>query len=326
MKIRISKEYVLLALLIASSVAYLVYKKADRVHYRLPALEPVKQEDITSMTVEKGGGKIVLEKAGTDWVISPAGWKADRVKVDEMREMLSTLVITELVSESGDYGRYQLDEKSRARIRAYAGDRLVRDLTAGKAAPTYNHTYVLLPGDRNIYLARGDLGRLFSAPASEMRDMLVFSITPKEVTSVQIEHRGESRTFKRMERGPDAKGADKAENAATDHSWEDASGDASSTAVLDSVLATLSKVYCGEYLPDDRKAALGSPVTVITITGRSEAKISIFEREGEQVPAVSSQNPSPFVMPDYKQEELDKALAKIFPGRATAKGAQTPRG
>ncbi|HOJ14335.1 MAG TPA: DUF4340 domain-containing protein, partial [Deltaproteobacteria bacterium] len=149
MKIRISKEYVLLALLIASSVAYLVYKKADRVHYRLPALEPVKQEDITSMTVEKGDGKIVLEKAGTDWVISPAGWKADRVKVDEMREMLSTLVITELVSESGDYGRYQLDEKSRARIRAYAGDRLVRDLTAGKAAPTYNHTYVLLPGDRN---------------------------------------------------------------------------------------------------------------------------------------------------------------------------------
>ena len=38
---KIKKEYILLALLIASSVGYLIFQKTDRVHYTLPSLEAV---------------------------------------------------------------------------------------------------------------------------------------------------------------------------------------------------------------------------------------------------------------------------------------------
>lgn len=306
MKIRINKEYVLLALLIASTLGYLIYQKADRIHYRLPKTAPLKPDEITSMEIAHDGGTTILRKAaGGTWIIEPAGWKADPAKIGEMKEAMAGLAITDLVSETGDYARYRLDGRNRGVIRAYAGKRIVRDLFVGKAAPTYNHTYVMLPGDERVYLAGGDLGRLFMAPAGEIRDMLVFSVSSPEVVELRIEHEGAKAV---LTRSP-AQGRGK---AAQEIQWKNESGSRVDKADVDGLLAALAKIYCGEYLADSEKGALKAPVTTIEVMGPSRAVLSVYEEKNGKIPAVSSQNPSPFVMPDYKHEEIKKAVFKIL--------------
>ncbi|HVN72747.1 MAG TPA: DUF4340 domain-containing protein, partial [Desulfomonilia bacterium] len=193
----VKKEYILLALLIASSIAYLVFQQTDRIHYTLPKLKPVKSDEITKIEMARAGGVTVLTRKDNVWYISPNNWRADQTKISEMLEKLAGLTVTGLVSESKSYARYQLDDKNKVVIKAFAGAVLKQEFSLGKTAPTNAHTYIRLPGDDKVYLASGDLPRLFTAPAAELRDMLVFSIEPAEITNMEISQDGRISTFVR---------------------------------------------------------------------------------------------------------------------------------
>lgn len=304
---KIKKEYLLLALLIASSIGYLIFQKTDRLHYTLPVLNTVKAEEITSIEVTHEGKTTVLTKKDSDWIISPQNWRADGTKVSEMLDTISRLAVTDLVSESGDYERYQLDEKGRAVLKVYAGKNLLRELTVGKAAPTYNHTYVMLPGEKGVYLAAGDLPRLFLVPQSELRDMVVFSVTPADITRIEIERKGKRSVLVKTESTEE-----KADDKTKLFVWKKDSGATIDKAEVDAFLAGLSKVYCGEYLDDAAKEQMTSPEITIMMKGAGENRLSIFPKEGDKLPALSSQNDSPFLLPDYKYEEIEKFLNKAL--------------
>lgn len=60
------------------------------------------------------------------------------------------------------------------------------------------------------------------------------------------------------------------------------------------------------------KTVLKAPETVIVMKGTGEHVLSIFAKSQDRVPALSSQSESPFVMPDYKLEEMEKGLGRIL--------------
>jgi hypothetical protein len=306
---KIKKEYLLLALLIASSMGYLLFQKADRLHYRLPDLKEVKAQDITRIEIARGTETYVLSREGETWLISPQKWRLDRTKASEMTQALADLAITDLVSESGAYERYELDDKRKAVLKAYAGKSQVRELVVGKAAATFNHTYVMLPGDQKVYLAGGDLPRLFLVPVSDLRDMLVFSLSPVEITRMDIEHAGVKTTLTKVEDTP-AAGTDTPEGTKL-YTWKDQSGTVVDKADVDTFLSGLSKVYCGEYLDHAAKELLVSPVTSLVLTGTRKYALSIFAKDNDKTPALSSETASPFVLPDYKVEETEKFLRGV---------------
>lgn len=310
MKIR--KEYLLLALLLASSAGYLVFQKTDRVHYTMPVLGELKPDELTAIEITRASGKTTLVKRGKDWYLSPQGWRADQTKASEMCEALAKLAVTDLVSESKAFDRYQLDEKGKAVLKAYAGKALRRDLAMGKAAPTYNHTYIRLPGDDRVYLAGGDLPRLFPANVSEMRDMLVFSLTPTEVTRIVIERQGAKTTLTRHELPPEQAPKGDAKDKPKLYLWKNEKGVVVDKADMDTMLSGLSKVYCGEYLDDAVKASLSMPDLTLRFTGEKEHILSLYGKTGEKIPATTSQSESPFVFPDYKHEALTKSLNAII--------------
>src|SRR5208337_3817895 len=138
----VKKEYILLALLIASSIAYLVFERTDRVHYTLPKLKAVKTDEITKIEMTHAGSRIALTKKDNSWYISPNNWRADQTKISEMLDKLSGLIVTDLVSESKTYERYALDDKNKLVLKAYSSNVLKRELDVGKAATTNQHTYI----------------------------------------------------------------------------------------------------------------------------------------------------------------------------------------
>ncbi len=310
---KIKKEYILLALLIASSVGYLIFQKTDRVHYTLPSLEAVQPDGITTIDITREGKTASLKKQAESWLIAPQDWRADSTKVSEMLDVLANLAVTDLVSETKDYDRYELDERSRATIKAYAGQEPRRDLIVGKAAPTHNHTYVMLPGDGRVYLASGDLPRLFLVSPSDLRDMVVLSMTPADIDRIEIEHKGRKTALVRSEVPQDKeKNGSASQDRPKVYTWKNDRGVPVDKADVDTLLAVLAKLYCGEYLDDAMKTVLKAPETVIVMKGTGEHVLSIFAKSQDRVPALSSQSESPFVMPDYKLEEMEKGLGRIL--------------
>lgn len=307
----VKKEYILLALLIASSIAYLVFERTDRVHYTLPKLKTVKMDEITKIEISRAGSTIALMKKDNSWYISPNNWRADQTKISEMLDKLSGLTVTDLVSESKTYERYALDDKNKMILKAYSGNVLKRELDVGKVATTNQHTYIRFPGNDKVYLASGDLPRMFQTPAAELRDMLVFSINPPDITGISIEQHGKKIALNREELPPDKSQKKPQKDAVKLSIWKDEKGTVVDKAKIDAFLAVLSKIYCEGYLDDAMKASLTNPVIILKVKGSKEYSLSIFDKTLEKIPALSSQSESPFVFPGYKLDTLKKSLDEI---------------
>jgi len=314
---KVKKEYLLLAVLIVSSAGYLLLKHTDSMHYDLPELKALKADDITAIETTRAGNKTMLVKKDKTWYLSPQNWRADPTKVSEMLEKLSGLSVTDLVSESKSYDRYQLDDAGKTVLKAFSGKNTVRELDLGKAAPTNSHTYVRLPGDSRIYLASGDLPRLFQTPAAELRDMQVLSFPSEEITVVEITQDGRTTILRKEELHQEIAGKTPAKDTVKLFTWKSDTGGTVDKAVMDPFLSGLSRTYAEKYLDDSQKASLTNPAITLKLKGPKEYTLTIFQKTGEVVPALSSQSVSPFVFPGYKLESLRKSLEEIA-GRKTA--------
>ena len=165
--------------------------------------------------------------------------------------------------------------------------------------------------------AKKVLSRVMSAEGSvyayKMRDMLVFSMTPSEIIHIEIEYKGRKTVLDKSEvPQEETKKEPAAEEKTRLFTWHDDKGKPVDKADVDTLLAGLAKVYCGEYLDDALKTELKTPDMVIIMKGPEVYTLSIFTKTGDKVPALSSQSGSPFVMPDYKLEEMGKSLNKIL--------------
>ncbi len=309
---KVKKEYILLGLLIVSSILYLVFKQTDRIHYTLPVLKALKADDITTIEITRDGKTTALFKKDKSWHISPSNWRADQTKVSEMLDKLSGLAVTDLISEAKSYERYQLDDKSKVVLKAFSGNKIRRELSAGKTAPTNSHTYIRLPGDNKVYLASGDLPRLFLAPVAELRDMLVLGFAPELITSIEILEAGTSTVLTKEVLPPDKSQKEPAKGTVKLYIWKNGKGGTVDKAIIDPFLSGLSRTYCEKYLDDAMKASLINPVITLKFKGAKEYTLSIFQKTGEILPAVSSESESPFVFPGYKLETMKKSLDEIL--------------
>jgi hypothetical protein len=307
----VKKEYILLALLIASSMAYLVFKPTDSIHYTLPGLKALKAEDITKIEVTRAGHMTLLTKKGKSWYISPGNWRADQTKVSEMLDKLSGLIVTDLVSESKSFERYQLDDKNKVILKAFSNNEIRRDLSIGKTAPTNSHTYIRLPGDNKVYLASGDLSRLFLTPIAELRDMQVLGFASEGITSIEISEAGKTTVLSKQELPPDNSQKEPAKGAVKLFTWKNEKGDTVDKGIIDPFLSGLSRIYCEKYLDDGIKSSLINPVITLKLKGPKEYSLSIYEKIGGNIPALSSESDSPFAFPGYKLDTLKKSLDEV---------------
>lgn len=306
------REYIILAVIIAVLVGYLVFKHTDRIHYVLPVLEKVDVKGISKVEITRGNVKMVLIRKGDSWHITPQDWRVDPQKIADMLSAIGDLHLTDLVSETKAYDRYQLDAKNKLMVKAYSGLTLKREFDVGKAAPTNQHTFIRLPGDDKIYLAGGDFRRSFDTPVSELRDMLVFSLTPSEITEIRLERSGQVLALSRQGASTAKATKPQGKGSPLEVIWKNENGEQPDKNKIDSLLAELSKIYCEGYLDDTMKASLTKPAMILKLKGPKEYTLFIYDKYGEKIPALSSMSESLFVLPGYKFEALKKSMADIM--------------
>ena len=318
---KIKKEYIILVLIIAALCVYLVMHRSDRTFYQLPDVPQVSQKEITKLQITKGKTAIVINKQGDDWYIAPAEYPADAAKVKTMLDNVAKLTLTALVSESGDYSRYELSADQKINVKAWKGDTLERDIDVGKTAPSFRHTFIKTAGDDRVFHAQGNFRNAFDLTVDDLRDKTVLKIKPEDVQQVQITKENQSLTFTRtqppvaVEASKAEKSADKTASQAKEPMWQSADGRAVDASVLNRMLNSLADLRCDKFIEDRKKEDFTAPIISLLLKGAQEQRLSIFAKSAEKdsgSPAISSANNYPFILSDGQVDRLMKAPSEIL--------------
>jgi len=317
---KIKKEYIALIVVIVALVAYLVFHKTDRTHYQLPDVPKVSEKKISKLEITTKGEKILLNKKGDDWFIGEKAYLADKGKVNDILDVLGNLSVTTLVSESKNYVRYELDDEKKILVTAWSGGDLSRELEIGKAASTYQHTFIKLAGDPNIYHARGYFRMKFEKSANDLRDKAVLSFKEDEIKAVEI-YKDQSTTLishkETISEKKEEKGTESEKDAQKQFEWQTADGKVMEASKVKDLISYFTDLQCEAYIEDKNKEDMADkdPTVRITLKGEKDYSLSVFATDKEKEdnkPAVSSMNPYPFFVTGSTVEKIDDKIKALL--------------
>ncbi|MCP3950830.1 MAG: DUF4340 domain-containing protein [Desulfobacterales bacterium] len=313
------KEYLILGVIIIVACLYLVFHKKDQTQYQLPTIAKIEIDTVTRLEIKTAKVTITLNKAGDQWLIAPQNYPADGAKIKGMLFELEDIVLTDLVSESKAYGRYQLDDNRKITIKARAGDKLIREFDIGKEAATYQHTFIRLPANPNVYHARGDFRRKFADSAADLRDREVLAFDPDALQKIAITIESRvlvlNRSQDSTETAPQPDQAPDKPAGAAKPAWVAPDGRIVDAGTLDSFLSSINNLKCEKYLEDRQKDDFKNPVFEITLEGEQTYSLSAFEKADEkatEVPAISSYNAYPFTLSSDRLDSLNKTVNRLI--------------
>ncbi len=313
---KLKKEYVVLIIIIILLSLYLTLRNTDRTHYLLPDIPDIAKKEISKIEISKADISIVLNKKDKTWHIAPKGYPADTDKVNSMLDVIAELTLTALVSEAKTYDLFDLTDDKKTTVKAWEGDTLKLEFEMGRAAPSWNHTFVKLAGDTRVYHARGNFENKFDQTVVKLRDMTVLSFDQNEIEEIEITKGKQSVIFAQKQTPVEIRTDQEADDAEVpptptkvETTWESSDGKQGDESALSSLLSTLSNLSCNKYIDDKEKDDLTNPIYTIQLKGAQEYTLSIFEETDEDAknyPAVSSENDYPFLLNDSKADRIMK--------------------
>jgi hypothetical protein len=319
---KIKFEYVVLVIVIGLLSLYLLLHKTDKTHYRLPVLPPLAAGDISKIEIVKPDTTLVLSKVGERWRVEPQGYPVANSRIDDMLNVIKSLTLTAMVSESKNFERYDLQEAKRLHVRAWAGDVLKREFDIGKAASSFRHTFIKIAGDDRVYHARENFRTKFDQTVESLHDKQVLAFEADTIDSIRLV-RGATATLITRSQVPAAVTAGDqpptppAEQTA-EPQWQTSEGVALDTAKIKNLLNTLAHLNCDKYLYDRTKNDLKDSMYTVELKGLKEYTLTLFpatDPEAGPYPAVSSENDTPFLLPERQVKNImvpveDLALAR----------------
>ena len=283
---RLLTRFLLPALIIVALALFLALRDRDRVLYELPQLEPFAVAEVDRLEISRASLGVAVNRTGDGWVTKPGEFPADRVQVRAMLEALAQIQVTDLISQYGAYGRFELDPEAALRVTAYRGEQVVRTIEIGKRAGTFQHTYVKLAGDRRVYQAKGDLQETFPFGLDALRDKVVLSFDAASVNAIVSRTPDEVVALQRQP----------APAAAAAPEWATAGGGAWDSAAVEESLQRLANLTTFRFA---ESAPAGAPellVLTLTTTVGDTHELQVFARQDNSHPATSSGSAYPFLL------------------------------
>jgi hypothetical protein len=317
---KLKKEYLLLILIIVVLSIYLGVQRTNHEDPELPKLAELDSNAVNRMLITTADTSIELTKKDEKWLIKPHDYPANTVTAKNMLNAASKLTATALVSETGVYGRYDLDTTKRTTVKVFNGQELEREFSIGKAAPTFQHTFVLLAGDDNVYHARGNLTKTFNQTIENLRDKKVLSFEKDQVTAIEIRKGDQSRVISKKEMTADPQGDAQGEKtpspAPAKTTWASESGETVDSPAVDSLLNNMSGLTCDTFMADDAKTGLKDAAWALTFkSGQGDFSVSVFQKDEQTPPkytAASSGSRYAFLLNENRVQNFEKNIDKLL--------------
>jgi hypothetical protein len=295
---------------------YVILRNPDRANYQLPELATVDQKTVSKIEISKADDTVVLKRNNDQWHIEPKEYLANDDMVSDMLDAVEEITLTALVSESKSYERYDLGDKKKISIKAWAGETLKRDFDVGKTASSFRHTFVKLADDSRVYHVRGDLRRKFDKTTDDLRDKTVLSFEKDMIEEIQLaDGKKPVMVLSRIQVPVDVSvdeapgGPSTSDPSAQEKTvWQTPDGKQADEVQIDQLLNALSNLRCENYIDDKKQEDLSNPIYVLQLKGQESFTLSLFEKKEkeESYPAVSSYKDYPFVLRQWQVNNIMK--------------------
>lgn len=145
----------------------------------------------------KAGGKSVLVKDGDTWKLDePVKALANQKNVESLLENLTKLAVKEQISSSKDsYKKYEVNDEKALHAVFYEGDKVVRELWAGKSGGRGQMARV--DGQDGVFVVDGYSSYLYGRDTKGWRDLSILELDPEEATAVTIKNENGEFSFKK---------------------------------------------------------------------------------------------------------------------------------
>ncbi len=163
------KEYFILIAVIVFASLYLFMHKENKDNFKLPEIKTIDTSKLTQIIIKKDKETIKFIKKDKNWVLTDKEYPADSTALQDILDIFQTFKLTALVSEKTDLQRYELDKKKQIHVKLLEKDKIIFEVTIGKPAPSYNHTFVMIANDKNIYHANGSFRANFNKSVDDFK-------------------------------------------------------------------------------------------------------------------------------------------------------------
>jgi hypothetical protein len=324
---KIKKEYIILVVVIVALSLYLYMRSSDKTHYELPKITQIIGKDLSTIEVSQKGSTFVLNKKDEKWEIGAEGYPTENNKVKKIVDAVENLSLTDLVSESKNYSLYDLNDDIKIHVKAWTGDKVCREFDIGKTASSYNHTFVKLADNPNVFLASDNFRNEFNQTVEKLRSKIVMEFDKKDIHGLQIT-RGDktmvlSLTIPPVEVNPviDKNKPVQDENKPIQNKkdkppeqkepiWQTGDGTKADKSKINALLSTISKLSCDQYIEGKKKEDFTKPVYTLLLKGPQEYSIAVYEKadkDAKEFPAVTSENSYPFFLQESQANNIMKA-------------------
>nr|WP_321399937.1 DUF4340 domain-containing protein [uncultured Desulfobacter sp.] len=318
------KEYIILIILIIGLGAYLGFKQDNQVHYELPTIPQVDTTRIDHLEISKADRVVTLNKSENGWTVTDKNFPANTDDVNQMLNTLKEIKLSALVSEAKDLIRYELDDPHAVKVKALAGNEVLRTLAIGKTAPSYNHTFIYLNDkDRTVYQANGNFNGKFDKPAADFRDKQVLAFDPDSIKKITLEKQGKTVTLVKTptpEKPDQTKGEDQKDLTADKTTpekatWKNEDGSDVDQKTISDLLSSLSKLECQAFMDDDQGAQQKekAPSCKISLENDKIFVLNLFDKNDDQdVEGSCTYTPYAFTLTSYKAEDIVSYTDKLM--------------
>jgi hypothetical protein len=293
------KEYLILVTLILILGAYLLFHKENQNKYVLPKIEKIDTSKITGLIIEKKQSPIKFTKKEKSWIVTDKKYPVDSSSIEKMLDTLKNLKLSALVSEKENLKRYELDDENHIQVKFSKGQEIVFQFTMGKTAPSFNHTFVRLPDDKNIYHANGNFRSHFDKTVDDFRDKKVLEFRQDSIQQMTIEKDGISKTLISKQ--------EKTDNKEASITWRSDDGISSDKKIVSNLLSQVSFLKSEKYLSDEIKNKLVNekPLCKMRFKNEKSIDLTLFKMDTqENLIGISSMNEYAFALSQFNGKEI----------------------
>ncbi|MBI4651738.1 DUF4340 domain-containing protein [Candidatus Desantisbacteria bacterium] len=306
---KVKMEYIILILIIIALSVFLFLRNKNKTHYNLPEIAKINEKDISKIVLHKTGTDIELLKENDKWYINKEKFPADKEKLEAMVKDITAFNLTALVSESKNYGMYDLDKDKKIDFEIFSGNKVLLKIDIGKTASSYRHTFVKLDNDTNVYQANGNLRNTFDKKISDVRDKVVMNFDENITEIILNNSKKEMKISKKVSSDTTQQ---KNTGMPAQPEWITDKKEKVKGNEIDTLINTLKHLVCDDFVTEKTKNEFNKSIYKIDLKGNKSYSISIAEKKDDKYIAVSSENNYPFIIPEWRAKNLMKELDSII--------------
>ena len=186
---KIGKQLIIPVAVILILGLYLGINSTGKINYQIPVFENM-EEEIKIIEIQKLTEIFKIFSDDGIWKFRSDNLRVEPSKVVEMISFLRKPNFIDMVSDSGNYVNYGMDDGKYITISAWTDiedeNNPKRKLILGSLNSTGNFTYIRIPENKNVYTVSGDLNSLFALSKNELLDKRVTNFDISEIERITL--------------------------------------------------------------------------------------------------------------------------------------------